>query len=278
MGTPQCYPTCDERLKKYIDNFVSLLKFHLGDNLKGVYLHGSLAMNSFYYPKSDIDILAVVYDDIPSQKAKELNIAIAHYNEKRPIYGSLEFSLINSRVAKTVPKKIPYILHYSSMWHERILNDEVSYSDNMIDTDLSAHLTVVKNRGICLYGTSIDETFGEVNWEHFIFAVIDDLMWILEDENIFESPYYAILNICRVMQMLTDKDNRCLSKNEGGFWGLANLPTEYKPLIQKALNTYRSDYFPKDETDRKTGGVSWNKNDLKQFRDFAKARYEELRT
>ncbi len=172
---------------------------------------------------------------------------------------------------------MPYILHYSSSWHERILSGDVKYTDNQIDTDLSAHLTVLKKRGVCLYGTVIEDTFGDVCWDDFVFAVTDDLEWILEGENICESPFYSILNSCRVLQILIDKDRQCLSKDEGGLWGLANLPDKYHNLIQKALDAYRSDYFPKDETDRKTGGETWNKANLLSFRDYVKSEYERLR-
>lgn len=270
MSTPPSYHNYDCNIKEYIDGFVSLLKKHLGENLKGIYLHGSLAMGSLYPPKSDIDIIAVVYHNLPPEQAEGLNVDIAHYNKKRPIYGYIEFCLINADTAGDVPDKIPYILHYSSSWHERILSGEVVYVDNMTDIDLSAHLTVLKNRGICLYGGAIDEVFGEVNWDAFVFAVTDDLKWIIDDENICESPYYAILNICRVLQILTDKNNRCLSKDEGGQWGLVNLPAEYRELIQKALDAYCTDYYPIDEADCMTGGVVWDNEYLLRFRDYAK--------
>jgi predicted nucleotidyltransferase len=276
MQKAQNWENCNEEIKKYILGFVELLKSNLGESLTGVYLHGSLAMGSYFPPKSDIDILAVTDKALRLFNAENLNILIANYSDKRPTTGDIEFSLITADVAKSIPSKIPYILHYSSMWHDRIINRKVVYTENQIDTDLSAHLTVVQNRGICLYGLSIDDVFGKVNWDDFKFAVLDDLNWILADENICESPYYCILNICRALQMLIDNDKRSLSKKEGGEWGLTNLPSEYRPLIKQALDIYRSDN-PIDEAHRKTGGIAWDNKILLALKDYVKSELERLK-
>ena len=276
MNKPQHWSNCDYRIKEYINGFINLLKYNLRENLKGIYLHGSLAMGCYYYPKSDIDVIAVVYSDLPPEHASALNYSIAQYSEVRPIFGSIEFSLINAEMAKTVPSRIKYILHYSSSWHERILNGRVSYSNDMTDLDLSAHLSVLKRRGICLYGEKIDSTFGDVKWSDYVFAVADDLKWILEEENICESPYYGILNICRAVQMLTENNGLCLSKDEGGNWGLTHFPLQYQGLIQQALDAYHSDAYPQNEYERKTGVLTWNSHELLIFRDYIKSSYMKL--
>ena len=53
--TPQSWPNCDKAIYAYINGFVELLKSKLADTLVGVYLHGSLAMNSYFPPKSDME-------------------------------------------------------------------------------------------------------------------------------------------------------------------------------------------------------------------------------
>ena len=116
---------------------------------------------------------------------------------------------------------------------------------------------------------AIDDAFGEVSWRSFLLSVMDDFNWIVEDENICESPYYGVLNICRVMQILIDGDEKYLSKYEGAVWGIENLPNEHIPLIQKALEVYASNE-PINEFDRKTGGVTWDKAALLSFRDYAR--------
>ena len=52
------------QLEKLTDEFVIQSKHILGDNLTGIYLHGSAVMGCFNDKKSDIDLLVVVKNDI----------------------------------------------------------------------------------------------------------------------------------------------------------------------------------------------------------------------
>ena len=265
---PQSWPDCDKTIFQYVTGFVDILKNKLINNLTGVYLHGSLAMGSYFPPKSDMDFIIVADNPLDADRAKELNQSIAQYAETSPTVGSIECSVITLDTARNVPDEMPYELHYSEMWHQRILNDQVSYGVRQTDPDLPAHLLCVKKRGVCLYGMKINEVFGDVSWRDFLLAVLEDFDWIVADENIFESPYYGVLNTCRVLQALTENNQKYLSKYEGAVWGLENLPEPYTPLIEKALAVYCSD-TPIEEKERKTGGVTWDRSALLAFRDYA---------
>lgn len=272
---PESWAGCDEVIRKYINGLTGLFKLRLGEDLVGVYLHGSLAMGSYFPPKSDIDLLVIVKQSLEAGFAKELNLSIAKYAEKRPTVGSIELSVITLETAHTVPAEMPYELYYSEMWHRRILDNQVEYGKRLIDPDLPAHLMCVKRRGVCLYGKAIEEVFGEVEWQNFIMAVLDDFDWIVANENICESPYYCILNICRVLQALKEKNRKVLSKYEGGIWGIENLPGEFQILIQKALRVYSSNTLINGD-ERKTGGVTWDASALLAFRDYARREREAL--
>ncbi|MFD0711604.1 aminoglycoside adenylyltransferase domain-containing protein [Paenibacillus sp. GCM10027626] len=269
MQKPQKWPECDPGVKRFIHSFVELLQNHLADHLVGVYLHSSLATGSYYPPKSDMDLIAVTADKLSAKTAKEIAISIARFSDTRPTTGNIEFSIVTASAAKTIPSPMPYELHYSSSWHDRILGDEVEYGGEQFDSDLFVHLLYVKKRGCCLYGEPVHVVFGDVNWDDFMFAVLDDLDWILADENIVESPYYGILNICHTLQMLADKKQVAYSKDEGGEWGLVHLSERFIPLINMALSVYRCN-DPIDEENRRTGGVSWNSAELLAFRDYAR--------
>ena len=269
IAKPQSWPNCDKAIYAYINGFVELLKSKLADNLVGVYLHGSLAMNSYFPPKSDMDFIIVTTDKLNPIFTESLNMEIARYAEIRPTIGCIECSVITLNTARNVPEPTPYELHYSEMWHERILKGTVTYGAEQFYSDLPAHLMCVKKRGICLYGMAIDDVFGDVSWLSFLTSVMDDFNWIVESENICESPYYGVLNICRVMQIVTEKNKKYLSKYEGAIWAIEHLPSEYTSLVQKALEVYASDETV-DECERKTGGVGWDKAVLMAFRNFAK--------
>ena len=61
-GSPRIRNRCRaviREVQSYLDQVVSALTIHVGAELIGVYLHGSLAMGAFHPGRSDIDILAV---------------------------------------------------------------------------------------------------------------------------------------------------------------------------------------------------------------------------
>ncbi|HEY8349591.1 MAG TPA: nucleotidyltransferase domain-containing protein, partial [Clostridia bacterium] len=132
---PQSWTNCDKGIRDYITGLVDLFRHRLGNNLAGVYLHGSLAMGSFFPPKSDIDLIIVVYKGLEADFARSLNRSIAVYAEKRPTTGSIELSVITLRTAQAVPSQMPYELHYSEAWHRMVLDDRVEYGKHFTDPD-----------------------------------------------------------------------------------------------------------------------------------------------
>lgn len=269
MTKPQKWPTCDADIQRFVQKLLNRLIRVLNCQLTGIYLHGSLAMGRYYRPKSDIDLIVVVKEKLTSHLAEKVSRAIAEEAGYRPVTGNVELSVITAETAEFIPIPSPYEVHYSTEWHDKILNGQVDYTAVRIDPDLPSHLTYVIQRGICLYGQPIKETFGNVSWEHFICAVQDDLEWILEDEHILETPYYSVLNICRVFQLYSENMQFVHSKDEGGEWGLQHLPEAYHPLIQQSLQIYRSSENVTEEN-RRTGGISWDSEALLAFRDYAR--------
>ncbi|MEF3302558.1 aminoglycoside adenylyltransferase domain-containing protein [Paenibacillus sp. GYB003] len=273
---PQRWPDCDADLKRFVDHLVDRLAGELERRLTGVYLHGSLAMGSYYRPKSDIDLIVVVDGKLPSELAESVGISIANAAAGRPTLGGVELSAITADTAKRVPAPIPFEIHYSPSWHERILNREVDYSRERTDPDLFSNLTYVVQRGVCVYGEPIADVFGQVDWKHFMESVLDDFNWILEDEHLVETPFYGVLNVCRVLRLLAENDRSVQSKDEGGEWGLGALPAEHRPLIRRALDVYRSPVAVTEER-RRTGGLEWDRAALLAFRDFARSEMRKHR-
>jgi predicted nucleotidyltransferase len=272
MGTStgQSWENCDDDIKQFINTFVALIENFLGDCLVGIYLHGSLTMGSYYRPKSDIDLFIVVREPLKPETAKALNIIIAKHSEKRPTTSTFELNVITAETAKRPALPLPYELHYSIGWHAKILNDEVDYSSKESDVDLVAQLMYAVQYGICLSGKPVQAVFGAISWGDFMASVKADCTKLLTDENVLAMPINNVLNICRVLQLLRQDNQVVHSKDEGAAWGIANLPAQFGPLIQKALNTYHSS-DPVSVADRKTGGILWDKEDLLSFRDYARS-------
>ena len=128
----------------------------LGENLVGIYLHGSLAMGSFNPDSSDVDFLVVTKTPLTPEKRKELAQAMIRLSEHAPPKG-LEMSVITQEVLRDFTHPTPYEFHFSNEWIERYRNDTFDYAeDSMVDGDLAAHFTIIKARGLVLSGKAID--------------------------------------------------------------------------------------------------------------------------
>lgn len=65
----------------------------LGENLTGIYLHGSVAFGCFRWEKSDIDFLVVVKEELPHGIKRRLMDLILRLSESAPPKG-LEMSVV----------------------------------------------------------------------------------------------------------------------------------------------------------------------------------------
>lgn len=218
--------------------FVDQSRAILKENLAGVYLHGSAVMGCFNETASDIDLLVVVNGDIPDDvKRRYMDMAVA-LNARAPKKG-LEFSIVRRDVCRPFVYPTPFLLHFSVAHLQWYSADPTDYIRKMkgIDTDLAAHVTVIRDRGQCLYGEAIENVFGIVDSAYFVDSILRDIE-DAEDE-IATNLTYIALNLCRVLAFLTD--GLVLSKREGGLWGMRRVPEAYRGLIGRALEDYASD-------------------------------------
>ena len=215
--------------------FVQFAREILGEKLAGVYLHGSAVMGCWNPDRSDLDLLAVVREDMTDAEKLAFMDRVLELDEKGPAKG-IEMSVVTLDACKPFVYPTPFILHYSRMHTARYRRDPEDYIRKMkgTDRDLAAHFTVIRCRGRCLYGLPVEEVFGEVPEQDYLDSIREDISGA--EEEITDNPVYLILNLARVLAYIREK--KVLSKEEGGTWGLANLPEEYRPLIRSALDEY----------------------------------------
>lgn len=218
--------------------FVEMSKEILEDNLIGIYLHGSLAMNCFNSEKSDLDLIIVVNSDISMGAKLDYLENVLKLNEEAPAKG-IELSVVKREFCRPFVYPTPYELHFSNTYLDWIKERPKEYIENVqgTDRDLAAHFTIINNYGIVLYGEAIKDVFGKVTRENYI----DSIWYDVEnaEEDIVTNPMYVTLNLCRVLAYL-EKD-LVLSKKAGGQWGIENLPEEHKDTVRYALRCYGTD-------------------------------------
>ncbi|MCM0650308.1 DUF4111 domain-containing protein [Clostridium swellfunianum] len=209
----------------------------LGNNLIGIYVHGSIAFNCFNWNKSDIDFLVVVNEKLTQETKISLLEVLEQLRSQSPPKG-LEMSVVLKEYCTTFIYPTPYELHFSKAWLERYLENPVLLCDDNFktDKDLAAHFTIIRDVGITLCGMPIKEVIGDVPKEYYIDSIKMDIKNAKIE--IVENPVYITLNLCRVVAYI--RDNLIVSKEQGGNWGLSNLPIEHSDIINQALNSYKS--------------------------------------
>ncbi|MDQ6661876.1 MAG: DUF4111 domain-containing protein [Chloroflexota bacterium] len=244
------WTTCPPTVKQQIDLLVEQLQAALGTNLVGVYLHGSLAMGCFNPAHSDIDILVVIESEMPVETKRSIAELLLH-SSKTPC--PIEISFVVEREMHPFQHPLPFAMHYSESWRERYRKvlahgDWMQWNDDIKrDTDLAAHFTVTRERGICLVGKPIKDVFPPVPEQYYILSITGDFQEVRD--NRLKKPVYYILNACRIYAYLCER--YILSKDEGGSWGLHSLPAQYHNIIKQALDLYKGnrDNEPFDEAE-----------------------------
>lgn len=247
-------------LEKIVDTFRNILK----DNLIGIYLHGSIAMGCFNPEKSDIDFLLVVKEKLSEEtKRAIINSTLELANLDGVPQKGLEFSIVLGKYLRNFVHPMPFELHYSKDWHKAYEENKIDLDKENRDKDLTAHITVIVNRGICLYGEPIKKVFpSHIPVEYYTDSLLYDLEWFKED--IDKDPVYGILNLCRIVYFL--ERGVIASKEEGGLWGIENLPKDFKDLILKALEDYTG----------KLDNPNWDRTKLLRFTKYMVKRINSI--
>ena len=120
-------------------------------------------MGCFQPKKSDLDLLVVTQEALTDTEKREYMDMVLRLEADGPAKG-IEMSIVTKDVCNHFVYPTPFILHYSRMhtaWYRRDAEDYIRKM-NGTDKDLAAHITVIRDRGICLYGLPVNEVFGMV--------------------------------------------------------------------------------------------------------------------
>ena len=120
----------------------------LGDNLTGIYLHGSLAMGCFCWQESDIDLLVTVKNPFPDAQKRRYMDMVTELNGRGPAKG-IELSVIRESVCRPPVYPTPFELHFSIAhldWYRRDPGDYIRKMKGT-DKDLAAHIMILYYRG-----------------------------------------------------------------------------------------------------------------------------------
>jgi hypothetical protein len=195
-------------LSEYLDEVARVTMAVVGDNLIGLYLHRSAAMEAFVPSRSDVDVLGVART--PLSSAAKFVLADSLSESALPCPGvGLEMSVVTAASARTPSDAPAFELHIGTQ--EGHVVDGLGHAG---DPDLMAHFAMARARGIALLGPSPAEVFATVEPSRLLLSLAEDLSWAL-DHGLAGS---AVLNACRALRYA--RDGGLYSKLEGGRWAL----------------------------------------------------------
>ncbi|MCX7773149.1 MAG: DUF4111 domain-containing protein [Clostridia bacterium] len=231
--------TLSEPYIQQIKKLETIIKEELGEHLAGIYLHGSLCLECFVEGISDVDVLVVSDERLPSAKRLELArrlLTIQH--QPSP----LELSVIYTGHLKPWHHPTPTQFHISDYhqktYEELTVDNNLNHwllTDEFGDPDIACHATLIRQSGICLTGRPIDEIFPEIPEEDFWQSITNDLDDY--DFNAYGQDYFTsnILILGRIWSYKAEK--RILSKYEAGRWAVDRVPERTRYVMENALNS-----------------------------------------
>jgi streptomycin 3"-adenylyltransferase len=165
----------------------------------------------------------------------------------------IELSIVREKVIQNPRYPIIVDLHFE-YWGEIF--------ENQKDKEILSNLYTTRKRGFRICGRPISKVFSEIPSQYHLRSVIEDLKCTrkyLHDspERVgYDPAVYWVLGSCRILAFI--REEKMLSKLEGGQWGLANLPKQYYDLVKQALVYYQG----------KKKEHIWNHEKLEAFADY----------
>jgi predicted nucleotidyltransferase len=218
-------------VNEHVDRLVEGFRDLLGDNLRGIYLHGSLALGCFNPACSDIDALVVVEE--PLDTDTKLLVADLLLRVSCAPY-PVELHVLTQNQLDDWHHPSPFEVHYGELHREAFALDPLTALQAMASTDrdLAPHVAIAREAGIALSGPSREEVFPEVPLADFRDALGSDLAWARD----VRSALYGVLSPCRAWATL--ESGTLHSKASGAAWALERLPEDLKPIVEAALASY----------------------------------------
>ncbi len=202
----------------YLQALTSATADVLGDDLVGVYPHGSLILGGWRPERSDIDVLVVVERSLTS--AEQSTLAAAWQPEARPCPAvGLELSVVLRSVAAHPNARPAFELHVTTAPEDAKVVDGHGHPG---DLDLVLHFAICHALGY--------EVFAEVPRPLVLAQVADELTWAVEHAAPAE---YAVLNACRAWRYAVD--GTLVSKIDGGHWAEERLDESERTLVRNAI-------------------------------------------
>jgi streptomycin 3"-adenylyltransferase len=212
----------------------ALVRDALGDAVVGAYLHGSAVLGGLR-PGSDIDVVAVVRRTLVPLQRRALVGGLLEISGRRARRGPgrpVELTVVVQ--ADVRPWRYPPRCDFQ---YGEWLRDR--YERGVVPTpgtspDLAVLLTMVRSRGLSLFGPAPAEVLDPVPPRDLVRAVVAGVPGLLAD--LEEDTRNVLLTLARVWT--TAATGKVRSKDAAADWALLRLPVEHRPVLARAREGY----------------------------------------
>lgn len=221
-GSPRATATAGfPDVEQLLADFVTGLTELLGDELVGIYLHGSLALGAFNPEPSDVDFLVATEPELSAEQVEAL--AALHLRLGERLDGSY------------LPLDV-----FRRFDPNRVLHPHIEARGGRLQLDHHGGETVIyryvlRKCGVVLLGPPPQSLIDPVDADQLRSAVRDLVVdWSVDDEAQFaEAGFrrYMVQTMCRVRYTLACGD--VASKPEAVDWGLRQLEPAWRDLIHR---------------------------------------------
>lgn len=237
MPTRSTYPTPYPDVNALLDALLGGVRSVLGNELVGMYIHGSLASGDFDPDRSDLDFLVVTRDALPAETMSALaamhaRIAASTLKWRRNYEGSY------------IPQRAVRRHDPAGSWYPRIEVDG-TFGPDEHGSEWIIQRHVIREHGIALAGPSPETLIDPVSPDDLRTAVSRLLheWWMPQLQNPFrlttgfhgasEYQAYAVLTMCRALYTL--EFGAIPSKPQAARWAQKTLGGRWVGLIESAL-------------------------------------------
>lgn len=235
-----------------MNDYISLINERFPNLLEGVYIQGSIALNAYVEGSSDIDFVTVMSRRILED---DIDVLSEIHREIANTYNSIEMDgvyIVWGDLGKLAIHENSYPVYNSGEIRIELYINPITW-------------WILKTKGICIVGpectlftyetspldlityvksnmnsywanrtTSLEGAFGEIN-KYSLEEIDTTIEW-------------SVLGLLR--QYYTLKEQDIISKVDAGEYGLKHVPTEWHPIVKKAISIrkgVKNDHYSSDE-------------------------------
>jgi predicted nucleotidyltransferase len=201
------------------------IRANLGDKLIGLYAFGSLVTGDFNVARSDLDLAAVLADDLDEDEFARLREMHAEIAREFPAWDDrIEVGYISvANVLDFDPRCTIAVISPGEPFHFRVAHEGWCFN-----------LDVLRKQGLMISGPAPETLIGPISMEELDLALKDLMRYWREwtddpDPHLRHSQQaYPIMTMCRALRAYRTGDY--VSKNEAVHWA-ANELSDWSSLI-----------------------------------------------